>query len=236
MRVLLLCDDYWHPGQVPINGVAPLAEKGFQFDVITDAKEFKPEALSNYAAVLLSKCDEVSREDKTSWKTEVVQRVFIDYVENGGGLLVVHTGTVAGKQTEALDRLIGCRFAFHPRDIPVTVQPIKPHPVTEGVGVFCEIDEHYRLEIFATDADVLIASYSPAQGAPEKYEEDPYNNAQVFIAAAGYVRAQGKGRVCVLTPGHLLPVWLNPEYQRTLANALNWCGRESTTNHTNEHE
>jgi type 1 glutamine amidotransferase len=225
MRVLLICDDYWHPGQVPIDGVAPLAEKGFQFDVITCAKDFKPEALSNYAAVLLSKCDEVSREDKTSWKTEAVQQAFVGYVENGGGLLVVHTGTVAGNQTETLDRLIGCRFITHPRDCPVTVQPVKPHPVTEGVGAFCETDEHYRIEILAEDADVLIASYSAAQGAPEKYGEDPYNNTTAWIAAAGFVRTQGKGRVCVLTPGHLLPVWLNPEYQRTLANALNWCGR-----------
>jgi uncharacterized protein len=106
----------------------------------------------------------------------------------------------------------------------VTVQPIKPHPVTEGVGMFCETDEHYRLEILAKDADILIASYSPPQGEAEKYQEDPYHNTQAWICPAGYVRTQGKGRICVLTPGHLLPVWQNPQYQRTITNALNWCG------------
>jgi len=92
------------------------------------------------------------------------------------------------------------------------------------VGMFCETDEHYRLEILADDADILMASYSPPQGDPGKEEEDPYYNTRAWIGPSGYVRKQGKGRVCVLTPGHLLPVWHNPNYQRAIENALLWCG------------
>jgi len=224
MRVLLLCDDYWHPGQVPIDGVAPLAGQGFQFDIISDAKNFTPDMLSSYPVVLLAKSDETSQQDNTSWKTEAIQQAFISYVENGGGLLIIHSGTVGCKQSNALDLLIGCHLVFHPNACPVTVQPIKPHPVTEGVEMFCEVDEHYRLEMLAQDADILIASYSPPQGDTEKYQEDPYHNTQAWICPAGYVRTQGKGRICALTPGHLPPVWQNPQYQKTIANALNWCG------------
>ena len=223
MRVLLLCDDYYHPGKIPIDGIEPLKRKGFIFDIITDAKDFTAEMLKDYPVVLLSKCDEVTAEDKSSWKTAEVQKAFIDYVEDGGGLLAVHTATVAGEHTESLDRLIGCRFAYHPADCPVMVQPVKPHPITNGVEAFCEIDEHYRLEILADDIDILTASYSSTQGVPEKYEEDPYNNTPAWISPAGYVRKQGKGRICVLMSGHRLPVWHNPNYQRTLENALNWC-------------
>ncbi|GBU29112.1 hypothetical protein R84B8_02676 [Treponema sp. R8-4-B8] len=224
MRVLLLCDDYWHPAKILIDGVTPLAAQGFQFDIITNAKDFAPNTLSDYPVVFLAKSDEVSHENKSSWKTEKVQKAFVSYVENGGGLLVAHSGIVTGGNTEMLDRLIGCRFIYHPNACPVTVQPIKNHPVTEGVGMFCETDEHYRLEILASDADILIASYSPPQGEEGKYKEDPYNNTPAWICPAGYVRAQGKGRVCVLTPGHFLPVWINPQYQRTISNALKWCG------------
>ncbi|MDR0291140.1 MAG: ThuA domain-containing protein [Treponema sp.] len=223
MRVLLLCDDYWHPGQVPIDGTSPLAEQGFQFDIITDAGDFKPDMLGQYPAVLLCKCDEVSQADRQPWKTKAVQQAFVDYVEGGGGLLAVHTATVPGKDTEALDRLIGCRFVNHPNACPVTVQPVKPHPITEGVGMFCEVDEHYRLDIIAPDADILLASYSPPQGEESKYQEDPYHNTTAAICAAGFARGQGRGRVCVLTPGHNLAVWLNPQFQRLLSNALNWC-------------
>ncbi|MDR0443546.1 MAG: ThuA domain-containing protein [Treponema sp.] len=223
MRVLLLCDDYWHPGQVPIDGITPLAERGFGFDIITNADDFSLDMLAKYPLILLSKCDEVSQADKRSWKTDAVQKAFIAYVENGGGLLVVHTGTVSGEHTQALDLLIGCRFLYHPHDCPVTVQPVKPHPVTEGVGMFCETDEHYRLEMLAPDADILIASYSPPQGEESKYKEDPYHNTPAWVCPAGYVRTQGKGRVCVLTPGHHLAVWRNPHFQLTLENALRWC-------------
>ena len=226
MRALLICDDYWHPGKIPIDGVAPLAEQGYQFNIISDAKDFGPKTLFDYPVVLMCKSDNVSQEDRASWKTEEVQQAFVSYVENGGGLIAVHSGIIAGKEIGALDRLIGCRFTFHPQACPVTVQPIKPHPVVEGVGMFCEVDEHYRINIIAPDADVIMASYSPAQGEVDKYEEEPGNNTPAWICPAGYVRSQGKGRVCVLTTGHLLPAWLNPHFQKTLVNALQWCSGE----------
>jgi type 1 glutamine amidotransferase len=222
MKNLLICDDYWHPGQVSIDGVKPLEQQGFQFDTIVNANDFSPFSLAQYKAILISKCDEVSQTERQPWKTEEVQRAFIDYVEGGGGLVAVHSATVCGKNTQALDQLIGCRFLGHPNAVPVTVQPVKRHPITEGVGMFCETDEHYRIDITADDADVLLASYSPPQGEESKYQEDPYHNTQAAICAAGYVRIHGKGRVCVLTPGHYLPVWHNAQFQKLLANALRW--------------
>jgi type 1 glutamine amidotransferase len=92
--------------------------------------------------------------------------------------------------------------------------------------MFRETDEHYRLELIAPDADIIIASYSKQQGKEDKYQEDPYHNSPAAICPAGYVRMQGKGRVCVLTPGHYLPVWHNPQFQLTISNALHWCGGE----------
>ena len=227
MRVLLLCDDQAHPGQVPIDGVAPLAGQGFQFDIITDAKDFRPEMLLNYPVVLLSKSNNNSREDKTPWKSEEVQKAFVSYVENGGGILAVHSGIVAGRDDTILNNLIGSRFVFHPKATPVTVQPVKPHFITEGVGMFCELDEQYRIEVLAPDIDIIIASYSPPQGEESKYTEDPAGNSPAWICPAGYVRSQGKGRICVLTPGHYVPAWLNPQFQKTLVNALNWCAGEN---------
>ena len=223
MRVLLLCDEHYHPGQVAIDGTAPLKDKGYEFDIIKNGREFKSEILGSYQVVLLSNCDEATPEDRTSWKTDEIQQAFIDFVEKGGGLLVVHSGTVPGENTGALDQLIGSKFVYHPNQTPVTVEPVKPHPVTEGVGMFCEMDEQYHLEILSDDVDILMAGYAPAQGDTEKYEADPYHNAPAKICPSGYVRTQGNGRVCVLTPGHNLAVWLNPQFQRALDNGLQWC-------------
>jgi type 1 glutamine amidotransferase len=224
MRILLLCDDFYYPGHIPEEGVAPLKAQGYEFDIIYNAGDFKPEMLGGYPVVVLVKCDHTTQQDKTPWKTEAVQQAFVDYVEKGGGLIAVHSATVAGANTAAMDKLLGCKFTFHPFDCPVTVQPVKPHPITEGVDAFNETDEHYRLQILSDDIDILAASYSHAQGEPAKRETEPYFNTTEWLSAAVYVRTQGKGRVCVLTPGHLLPVWLNANFQKLFVNALNWCG------------
>ena len=223
MRVLLICGDHYHPAEVPVEGVQPLISRGFDFDIITDAGGLQPETLAGYPVILLCKSDEASQDDDGSWKTEAVQQAFAEHVEKGGGLLALHSATVAGEATETIDRLLGCRFLWHPETCPVTVQPVKPHPVTEGAGMFCEMDEHYRIGIIADDVDVLMASYSPPQGSIAKIEEDSYHNTTAWISACGYVRRQGIGRVCVLTPGHGPAVWRNPVFLRILENALNWC-------------
>jgi type 1 glutamine amidotransferase len=226
MRVLLFCDDHYHPGEVPTKGMAPLREKGFDIDVICDTTDFDPADIFTYDVVVMSKCDHITQANNDSWKTPAVQAALVEFVEKGGGLLVTHNGTVRGTMadTSVLDRLAGCYFAFHPNRSPITVGPLKPHPITNGVEIFCEVDEHYHLEILADYIDILAASYGAAVGDAAKYESEPYMNYPAYIAPSCYVRTQGKGRVCVLTPGHTLEVWLNPSFQKMLENALHWCG------------
>jgi len=223
MRILLFCNDRHHPGHVPIEGMEPLKEKGFTIDVITDTADFDPAIIHGYDVLVMSKNDDTSNTIHSSWKTAAVQDAFVKYVESGGGLLVTHNGTVAGEETDKINRLVGARFIMHPNRCPVTVGSVKPHPVTKNVGMFCEEDEHYRLEILVDDIDIIVTSYAPSQGNVDKYETDPYRNYPAHIAPSGYVRTQGKGRVCVLTPGHLLEVWLNLEFQKLLENGLRWC-------------
>ena len=103
----------------------------------------------------------------------------------------------------------------------MTTEPIKNHPVTEGVGQFCELDEHYYLEVLTNDIDVLMASYTPAQGDAKKYESEPSHNCPAKIEPSCFDRTQGKGRVCVLTSGHHLRLWHNPKFQKLLDNSLN---------------
>ena len=230
MKVLLFCDDHYHPGDVPTQGVEPLKARGITFDIISDTTGFDPSVLPGvlpgYDVVIMSKCDHITKENNKSWKTPAVQQAFVDFVENGGGFIVTHNGTVPGEDTDVLDRLAGCKFAEHPNNCPVTVGGLKPHPIVNGVEIFTEVDEHYHLEIMMDDVDIIAASYAPPQGEVEKYETEPYFNAPAFISPAALVRTQGKGRVCVLTPGHALNVWLNPQFQQMLYNTIMWCGGE----------
>ena len=223
MKVLLICNDHYHPGQVVIDGLAPLKSKGYEFDIVQDGLEVNPKNFGDYPVIILSKCDEATPDNRVSWETPEVQQAFVDYVESGGGLLTIHCGLVAGEKTDVLHGLIGSKFKWHPNNTDVIAEPIKNHPVTEGVGQYCELDEHYYLEVLAGDIDILMASYGPAQGQPEKYESDPYHNHPAKIEPCCYVRTQGKGRVCTITSGHHLKLWHNPNFQRLLDNSLRWC-------------
>lgn len=60
MRVLVLCDDYWHPGRVPKGGLGLLAGPDWQFDYVEDVSGWSPERLKDYPVVVLSKSNDVS--------------------------------------------------------------------------------------------------------------------------------------------------------------------------------
>lgn len=205
MKVWLICDDFYHPGEIPQRGLEALAGEGIGLDVTMDAREFTRERLFDYPVVVLAKGDSVSAQMQIPWQTPEVEDAFVRYVESGGGLLVIHSGTT-GREADRLHALAGCRFNHHPEQCPVTVTPLKSHPVTQGAAAFTQQDEHYYLDLYAKDADILATASS-----------------QHGVTVACYVRTQGRGRVCVLTPGHNLAVWLDLMYQTLLKNALDWC-------------
>jgi type 1 glutamine amidotransferase len=210
MRILVLCDDIWHPAQVPQRGLAGLIKFGFEFDWIEDANDWSVEQMAAYPVVILSKSNNISSTDETSWMTEPVQGAFLDYVKNGNWLLVLHSGTAGYQQTVVLRALMGGVFRDHPEQCLVTVKPQTGHSLTEGCVSFTLIDEHYLMDLDDDQADVFVTTSSDHGTQP-----------------GGWRRFVGDGRVCVLTPGHNLEVWQHPTYQTFLLNSLRWCSKIS---------
>jgi type 1 glutamine amidotransferase len=207
MRVLVLCDDRWHPAATVRGGIGALGECGFEFDWIENAGEWSAERMATYPLVLLSKSDQITAADERSWVTEAVQRAFVDHVNKGNGLLAVHSGTVYA-QHPLLRSLIGGAFINHPKQCPVTVEPQPGHPLASGSEPFTLVDEHYMMELDDGGADVFLTTTSAHGTQP-----------------GGWTRVEGEGRVCVLTPGHNLEVWQHPSFQTLLLNALRWCSK-----------
>ncbi len=207
MNILLICNDYYHPGKVVSEGLAFLRGEGHTLEEQDDAAAIKADAFKRkeYDVIVLSKSDEISAENRQKWETPELQRAFTEYVENGGGLFAIHSGLVGDASTQKLRTLIGSRFTHHPEQCPVTVCSTKAHPITEGVSEFVEIDEHYFIEMLIDDADVLMHSQS-------RHGRD----------IACYIRTQGKGRICAFTPGHNPWVWQNPAVRQLVRNTLQW--------------
>jgi type 1 glutamine amidotransferase len=207
MRVLIMCDDYWHPASTVRAGLNALEDCDFEFEWVENTADWSPESLFEYPLVVFVKSDNVSAADQTSWVSEEVQQAFTSYVRAGHGLLVVHSGTVYERVPE-MRQLIGGAFLEHPKQCPVTIEPREGRPLTAGSYAFTVVDEHYMMAFDDESADVFMTTTSVNGTQP-----------------GGWTRLEGKGRVCVLTPGHNVEVWLHPAYQTLLCNAMRWCSK-----------
>ena len=221
-NILVICGDIWHPAEVIKAGFSYLTEYYDQMTFMEDAKDMLTAAdLAQYDLVICCKGNHLTGGNRVTWFEDGVNECtpadFAAYVQNGGGFLAVHAGasfTEAGMEPNTIGpareyiNFVGCQFVTHPPRCPVTYHVLDvPHPVTAGVKSFCERDEHYQINMAADDALVLMESTS--------------DHAATMPAA--YVREMGQGRLCTLIPGHILAVWQNPEFQKLLVNAINWC-------------
>lgn len=206
MHALVLSGDHWHPTKVVRGGLEPLTAKGFSFDWIEDARDWTPERMADYSTVILSKANNTSESIDDAWMIPEVEEAFVEFVRGGNALLVLHSGSAGYKETPALRALMGGVFESHPKQCPVTVEPKPGHPLTADAGRFTAVDEHYMMAFDDSAADVFLTTRS-------EHGEQP----------GGWTRTEGSGRVCMLTPGHNIDVWLEPSYQVLLENALRWC-------------
>jgi uncharacterized protein len=211
LHALVLCDDYWHPARIPRAGLAPLEAGGLAFDWIENAGDWSARQMAAYPVVVLTKANNVSSSDRRPWLTAEVQVAFQEYVQRGNGLLVIHSGAAEVQPRSVLRGLLGGAFARHPPQCPVTVQPHPGHPLTTGSTPFTLVDEHYMMDLDDRDAEVFVTTHSEHGTQP-----------------GGWRRRAGAGRVCVLTPGHNLDVWLHPAYQMLIGTALRWCAEMET--------
>jgi type 1 glutamine amidotransferase len=208
MKTLVICDDYWHPAVTPRQGLTALGDCGFEFEWLENAAEWSAERMAGYPLVVFTKSDNVSAADKSGWVTAEVEQTFLEYVQAGNGLFVIHSGTAGYQDMTVLRGLMGGVFLNHPPQCPVTVEPKAGHALAAGCEAFTLVDEHYIMAFDDQEADLFLTTTSEHGTQP-----------------AGWTRMEGDGRVCVLTPGHNVEVWLHSSYQALLHNGLQWCSK-----------
>ncbi len=208
LRTLVLCDDAWHPAEVVRPGLNALAHSRFDFEFLTSGAKWSPTLMKQFPVVVMAKANHVCATDQTPWLTADQGMAFPEFIQGGGGLLVVHGGTAGYKTLLPMRQSLGGGFLRHPEECQVTVEPKSDHPVAAGVNQFTVTDEHYFMELDAEDAEVFLETRS-----------------EHGVQPAGWTRTDGAGRVCVLTPGHNVDVWLHPEFQKLLRNGLDWVGK-----------
>lgn len=207
-KVLVLCDDRWHPRSIVEAGTAAIADRGFSFEYSDGSEDGALDGLEGFPVALLAKSNDRSASDERPWVTEAKALALSSFVASGGGLVVAHSGISGYGESQVMRKLLGSGFLRHPAQCPVSLSLVASHEVVEGVRPFEALDEHYYVELFDPAAQVLAESSAGGVRQP-----------------AVWVASRGSGRVCTITAGHNLEVWLQPSFERLLANALRWCGR-----------
>ncbi|HOB20225.1 MAG TPA: ThuA domain-containing protein [Candidatus Atribacteria bacterium] len=206
MIIPVLCNDIWHPGEVVKKGLSSLESSDIRFEYIEDAADFSPDIFKGSKLVILSKENNVNAENEAPWMTDEIQDMFKDFVDKGGSLLVIHSGTADYEEQWTLRRLLGGVFDHHPEQCPVTAKMDPDHFMTQGCSDFTVMDEHYFMDMNDDSIECFMTTHSDHGSQP-----------------AGWIKRSGLGKVCVITPGHNLEVWLEPSFQRLLRNAVDWC-------------
>lgn len=214
MKVLFVCDDMWHPADVIERGLSSMDPEDLAFDLVKTAKDIlSPAFVSRYDVLVVASGSSINAANSAPWfeptVTEFGPEEFRDYVSNGGGLVVIHAGLTIGGPSgpvPAYTEVVGGYFVRHPLREMTHVSVTEANEITHGVADFSERDEHYQIAVTAPDARPFLQTTSEHGGT----------------TVSGYTRLFGRGRVAVLTPGHTLAVWENPNFQKLVKNAVRW--------------
>jgi hypothetical protein len=153
------------------------------------------------------------------WMTPEMGRAVRSFVDNGGGALLMHNATNVALYNDDFRDVLGGVYQGHPDIRPFRVKITNhDHPITRGVTDFTVTDEQHYME-YQKDPQYLLMQSVNEDGLT-------FRNLGA-AAAAGWAYDYGKGRVCYLSPGHLITAMWNPEYEKLQRNAVRWLLRET---------
>jgi uncharacterized protein len=207
-KLLMVLGGAWHDFKGFNEFWTPLLESaGFPVESTFDLAALNQLDKGNYTHILLNTClgEKGDGPSAASKMSDNQAHNLHSWVQNGGGLLALHSATVTSQTSPEFQSLVGGAFITHPPRFAFTVYPMAiDHPIIEGIHAFTVSDELY------------IESYDPSVQVSMVAVDRGVSYPMVWS------RPEGKGRVAHIAMGHDGEVWQLKQYQQLVFQALNW--------------
>ena len=209
--------DHW---TIPHNNemLKILAKKtgAFEVHIGYDIRNFDREYLEKFDAVVFNNCNPSGPErdlfadllrqyatlsdDAIAKKASEYQQNFMDYVSEGGGLVILHGAITVQNNSEEFSKLTGGSFDYHPKQQEMHLREVdKKHPLVKafkGNGL-THVDEPYFFKNAYFDYNfrpLLFVETRKLTGLKKEVEAE-----KIYVA---WVKKYGEGRVFYTAPSH----------------------------------
>lgn len=217
-----------------------LAEKSGAFEVTAskNINQFEWGNLKKYDAIVLnntcSKTDHrnlfwdqlslESKEDSVILMRKALQfeKNLIAYVNDGGGLMILHGGITTQNKSMEFSDLVGGSFDYHPpqQEIKIRVED-SSHPLTQAFssGSFVHVDEPYFFMNAYEKMDFRPLLYFNNQEIKKQRKGQEKTEGKTYAA---WIRSEGKGKVFYAAPSHNAQSFENPELLQFFLDGLQY--------------
>ncbi|MEX1184361.1 MAG: PVC-type heme-binding CxxCH protein [Gemmatimonadota bacterium] len=198
VQVLFLGGDGHHVPEQRAKDARPiLAYNGIDLFYTDDAADLNTAELAKYHALVFYNNQPRIEDDELAALT--------DFIENGGGLVVLHSASASFQNSEEFIRLVGAAFKSHGTGTFSVTRTQPNHAVVAGVPSFESWEETYVHTKHNPDRTVL-------EVRREGSHEEPWT----------WVRNYGDGRIFYTAWGHDQRTWGNDGFQQLLSRAIKW--------------
>ncbi|MEM8865869.1 MAG: ThuA domain-containing protein, partial [Planctomycetota bacterium] len=221
IRVLMMTGQNNHDWKKTTPALVEIINATGEFELTVDEKpwELSPNSFDQ-CDVVFSNWSMWPNLEQDPWSPEVKQ-AFLDYMQQGGGLVVMHAGSSIHYQWSEFQALVGKTWingtTWHGAKHEFEVSMTGNHPIIDGIGPFRIFDELWRGMVPTGECTVLAT-------ADTSGDEKPGPSAPMLMTTR-----LGEGRGVNLVLGHDTRSIANPHFQQLLVRSLEWAATGEVT-------
>uniref|UniRef100_UPI004048A8F2 ThuA domain-containing protein n=1 Tax=Algoriphagus sp. TaxID=1872435 RepID=UPI004048A8F2 len=217
-----------------------LGTKSKQFEVVAskDIHQFEKESLGQYDAIVLNNTCSKPDHRNLFWdqlrlesaadsaeimlKAQELETNLSEFVQQGGGLLVLHGAVTLLNNSSQFSSLLGASFDYHPKQQEIQVELVNPnHPLVAAFSgnSFNHVDEPYFYKSAYSELDFTPLLYFDNAKIQGQRKNQELTEGRTYVS---WIRPEGKGKVMYISPSHNAQSFENPALLQFMLDGLQY--------------